>query len=74
MRLRFDFRNQKDHWQEQTIAHFVKFLIFAMVTALHVKISQLKLLQTKRLLKRKNYLQKVYRNVSPTEIPTSVNE
>lgn len=37
-------------------------------------VSQLKVLQTKRLLKRQNYLRKVYRDVSPTEIPASVNE
>lgn len=36
-------------------------------------ISQLKVLQSKRLLKRRNYLRKVYREVSPTEIPLSVN-
>lgn len=37
-------------------------------------VSQLKVLQTKRLLKRQNYLRKVYRDVSPTEIPASVTE
>lgn len=37
-------------------------------------VSQLKVLQTKRLLKRRNYLRKVYRDVSPTEIPESVTE
>ncbi|MGR8774164.1 hypothetical protein [Leuconostoc citreum] len=36
-------------------------------------VSQLKVLQTKRLLKRQNYLRKVYRDVSPTKIPESVN-
>lgn len=37
-------------------------------------VSQLKVLQTKRLLKRQNYLRKVYRDVFPTEIPASVTE
>lgn len=36
-------------------------------------VSQLKVLQTKRLLKRRNYLRKVYREVSPTDISLSVN-
>lgn len=36
-------------------------------------ISQLVVTQTRRLLKRRNYLRKVYRDVSPTEIPITVN-
>lgn len=36
-------------------------------------VSQLVVTQTRRLLKRRNYLRKVYRDVSPTEIPITVN-
>lgn len=36
-------------------------------------VSQLKVLQTKRLIKRQNYLRKIYHAVSPTEIPLSVS-